>query len=99
MSELESNPLGLPTKTTKKWKVTSKTKRDDERRPLHPMFCPCKNPDTGKKCGNMMRNWDQMFYDQYGMCEACYLKYNSHKEDIAKEMEKQQNEVAGSHNS
>ena len=26
-----------------------------------------------------MRSWDIMFYDQYGMCEECYLKYNDGK--------------------
>ena len=29
-----------------------------------------------------MLNWDEMFYDQYGMCEDCYLKYNKHVDEV-----------------
>tara|TARA_R110000744_G_scaffold9052_4_gene29454 strand:+ start:1367 stop:1651 length:285 start_codon:yes stop_codon:yes gene_type:complete len=87
--KLLSNPLGLPTKETRTWKVHNTTKVKEDHVPMFPSFCPCKEPETGKKCGNFMRGWDQQFYDQYGMCEKCYLKYNSHKEDIADETEKQ----------
>ena len=64
----------LPTRKTKLWKKT--VKKDDDYKPLTPNFCPCKDEETGKKCGKFMRHWDIMFYDQYGMGEQCYLKYN-----------------------
>ena len=64
----------LPTRKTKLWKKT--VKKDDDYKPLTPNFCPCKDEETGKKRGKFMRHWDIMFYDQYGMCEQCYLKYN-----------------------
>ena len=64
----------LPTRKTKLWKKT--VKKDDDYKPLTPNFCPCKDEETGKKCGKFMRHWDIMFYDQYGMCEECYHKYN-----------------------
>ena len=67
----------LPTKKVKLWKKT--VKKSDDYKPLTPNFCPCVSPDTNKKCGNFMRNWDIMFYDQYGMCEECYLKFNDGK--------------------
>ena len=79
MSELESNPLGLPTKTTKKWKVDENTKVKEERRVLFPNFCPHIRSDTNKKCGNYMKNWDQVFYDDYDMCEECYLREKPEK--------------------
>jgi len=28
-----------------------------------------------------MRNWDEMFYEKYGMCEDCYLKYKAHVDE------------------
>ncbi len=59
-----------------------------------PVFCPCKDPDNRKKCGNIMDQKDDWYFEWYGMCETCYIKYNSHKEDIAKEMEKQLTEKA-----
>ena len=83
------NPLGLPLKKVKKWQTKTSTKKSEDWSPRVPMFCPCKDPDTEEKCGNVMYNWDEMFYDQYGMCEECYLKYNSHKEEVAAEMENQ----------
>jgi len=64
----------LPTRKTKLWKKT--VKKDKDYKPLTPNFCSVKDPETGKKCGKFMRSWDIMFYDQYGMCEDCYLKYN-----------------------
>ena len=64
----------LPMRKTKLWKKT--VKKDEGYKPLTPNFCPLVDPETEKKCGNFMRSWDIMFYDQYGMCEQCYLKYN-----------------------
>ena len=64
----------LPTRKTKLWKKT--VKKDKDYKPLTHNFCSVKDPETGKKCGKFMRSWDIMFYDQYGMCEDCYLKYN-----------------------
>jgi len=55
-----------------------------------PLFCPCKSPETGKRCKKIMTDVDDNCFEWYGMCEECYLKYNSHKEEIAEEMEKQQ---------
>ena len=87
------NPLGLPLKKVKRWQTNKKShKKSEDWKPVCPMFCPCKDPDTDEKCGRVMYTWDEMFYEQYGMCEACYLKYNSHKEEIAVEMDKQLSE-------
>jgi|2_EtaG_2_1085320.scaffolds.fasta_scaffold00514_12 hypothetical protein len=84
------NPLDLPLKKVKKWQSHKKVhKKPDDWTPRVPMFCPCRDPETEEKCGNVMYNWDEMFYEQYGMCEKCYMKYNSHKEEVAKEMDKQ----------
>ena len=84
------NPLGLPVKKkTPRGNLKPSLKKAEDWTPRIPMFCPCRDPDTDKRCGNVMRNWDEMFFEQYGMCEECYLKYNSHKEEIAEEMERQ----------
>ena len=40
-----------------------------------------------------MRNWDELFYEQYGMCEECYLKYNSHVDEIKQKMNNELGEV------
>jgi len=47
-------------------------------KPLNPWFCPMKDPDTKEVCGKMMSNWDDMFYNSYGMCQDCAQKYNPH---------------------
>ena len=52
----------LPMRKTKLWKKT--VKKDEGYKPLTPNFCPLVHPDTEKKCGNFMRSWDIMFYDQ-----------------------------------
>ena len=59
----------LPTKKVRRWKTTKGTKVSKDWKPLVPAFCTVVHPDTGKRCGNYMRNWDEMFYEQYGMCE------------------------------
>jgi len=64
----------LPTKQTKLW--NSKVRKDENWKPLRPNFCPCLDEETGKKCGSFMNSWDIMFYEQYGMCEKCYHRYN-----------------------
>jgi len=51
-------------------------KKDESWKPLTPNFCPYVDPETDKKCGKFMHRWDVMFYDDYGMCEECYLKHN-----------------------
>lgn len=68
-----------------KW---SKIKR--EAAPMHPNFCPVIHEDTGKKCNKFMGTWDLDFYSKYGMCETCFLKYNDHINEIAKEWIKQE---------
>ena len=83
----------LPTKKVKRWKVTKSTKVSKEWKPMVPTFCTVIHPDTGKRCGNFMRNWDEMFYEQYGMCEECYLKYNSHFDEIKQKMNNELGEV------
>ena len=66
----------LPTKETKMWQRKESIKKDKDWKPLLPHFCPALDPQTKKKCGNFMNHWDIYFYQQYGMCEKCYLKYN-----------------------
>ena len=51
------------------------------------------DPETNKRCGKFMRNWDEMFYNQYGMCEDCYLKYNSHVDEIKEKLDNAAGEV------
>jgi len=77
MSEIDpaQNPLGLPTKQVKKWQTNKNTKVSEDWRPRVPMFCPWEDPDTEEKCGNVMRNWDEMFYERWKCCEECFLKY------------------------
>lgn len=75
----EPNPLNLPTKEVKKWKVDKKTKVREEKKQLFPNFCPHIRNDTNNKCGNFMRNWDQMYYDKYDMCEECYMREKPEK--------------------
>ena len=76
----------LPTKKVRRWKTTKGTKVSKDWKPLVPAFCTVIHPDSGKRCSNYMRNWDEMFYEQYGMCEECYLKYNSHVDEIKQKM-------------
>ena len=83
----------LPTKKVKRWKISKSTKVSKDWKPMVPTFCTVIHPDTGKRCGNFMRNWDEMFYEQYGMCEECYLKYNSHVDEIKQKMNNELGEV------
>ena len=46
-----------------------------------------------KKCNKFMRNWDEMFYNQYGMCEDCYLKYNAHIDTVKEKLDNEAGEV------
>lgn len=68
----------------------SKIKRESA--PINPNFCPVVHEDTNEKCNKYMGSWDLQFYHQYGMCEDCFHKYNSHIEKIAEEWEKQTKE-------
>ena len=83
----------LPTKKVRRWKTTKGTKVSKDWKPLVPAFCTLVHPDTGKRCGNYMRNWDEMFYEKYGMCEECYLKYNSHVDEIKQKLNNELGEV------
>ena len=56
-------------------------------------FCTVIDPETNKRCGKFMRNWDEMFYEKYGMCEDCYLKYNSHIEEVKQKLDNEVGEV------
>ena len=76
----------LPTKDVKLWKTNEKTKVGKNYSPRIPTFCTVVDPETNKRCGKFMRNWDEMFYNQYGMCEDCYLKYNSHVDEIKEKL-------------
>jgi len=82
----EMNPL--PTRQYKKVVVKESTKKDkDWVNKENPWFCPCKDPETGEKCGRVLTNWDQLFFNQYGMCEKCFAKYNSHIDGIQEKIE------------
>lgn len=83
----------LPTKEVKLWKTTDKTKVPENYSPRIPTFCTVVNPETNKKCNKFMRNWDEMFYNQYGMCEDCYLKYNAHVDAIKEKLDNKTGEV------
>jgi hypothetical protein len=88
MSKEESD-FPLPTKKRKLWNTTSKSlKKDPNWKPAIPNFCPCKDPKTDKRCGRLFHSvWDIQFYEQYGMCETCYIKYNSHLEELGVDVE------------
>ena len=83
----------LPTKEVKLWKTTDKTKVPENYSPRIPTFCAVVDPETNKKCNKFMRNWDEMFYNQYGMCEDCYLKYNAHVDAIKEKLDNKTGEV------
>lgn len=83
----------LPTKEVKLWKTTDKTKVPENYSPRIPTFCTVVNPETNKKCNKFMRNWDEMFYNQYGMCEDCYLKYNAHVDAVKEKLDNKTGEV------
>ncbi len=91
MSEVPSD--FLPTKQVKLWKTNDKTKKDENYSPRVPTFCTVVDPDTDKRCNKFMRVWDEMFYNQYGMCEDCYLKYNAQAEKLKKELDNASGEV------
>ena len=83
----------LPTKEVKLWKTTDKTKVSENYSPRVPTFCTVVDPETNKKCNKCMRNWDEMFYNQYGMCEDCYLKYNAHIDTVKEKLDNKAGEV------
>ena len=83
----------LPTKEVKLWKTTDKTKVPENYSPRIPTFCAVVDPETNKKCNKFMRNWDEMFYNQYGMCEDCYLKYNAHVDAVKEKLDNKTGEV------
>ena len=83
----------LPTKEVKLWKTTDKTKVPENYSPRIPTFCVVVDPETIKKCNKFMRNWDEMFYNQYGMCEDCYLKYNAHIDTVKEKLDNKAGEV------
>ena len=91
MSEVPSD--FLPTKQVKLWKTSKSTKVGENYSPRIPTFCTVIDPETNKRCGKFMRNWDEMFYEKYGMCEDCYLKYNSHIEEVKEKLENAAGEV------
>ena len=83
----------LPIKEVKLWKTSDKTKVGKNYSPRIPTFCTVVDPETNKRCGKFMRNWDEMFYNQYGMCEDCYLKYNAHVDEIKEKLDNAAGEV------
>lgn len=74
------NAFGLPEKRSKHKFVKPQSQKvePEERLPSRPFFCPCKDPETGEKCGKMMDMWDDISYNKHGMCEKCVKKYNPH---------------------
>ena len=91
MSEVPSD--FLPTKQVKLWMTSKSTKVGENYSPRIPTFCTVIDPETNKRCGKFMRNWDEMFYEKYGMCEDCYLKYNSHIEEVKEKLDNAAGEV------
>ena len=91
MSEVPSD--FLPTKQVKLWQTNKNTKVGENYSPRIPTFCPVVDPETNEKCNKFMRNWDEMFYNQYGMCEDCYLKYNAHIDAIKEKLDNKTGEV------
>ena len=91
MSEVPSD--FLPTKQVKLWKTSKSTKVGENYSPRIPTFCTVIDPETNKRCGKFMRNWDEMFYEKYGMWEDCYLKYNSHIEEVKEKLDNAAGEV------
>ena len=91
MSEVPSD--FLPTKQVKLWQTNKNTKVGENYSPRIPTFCPVVAPETNEKCNKFMRNWDEMFYNQYGMCETCYLKYNDHIEKVKEKLGNEAGEV------
>ena len=91
MSEVPSD--FLPTKQVKLWKTSKSTKVGENYSPRIPTFCTVIDPETNKRGGKFMRNWDEMFYEKYGMCEDCYLKYNSHIEEVKEKLDNAAGEV------
>ena len=83
----------LPTKQVKLWQTNKSTKKDESYSPRIPTFCTVVDPETNKRCGKFMRNWDEMFYNKYGMCESCYLKYNAHVDEVKNKLDNAVGEV------
>ncbi len=83
----------LPTKKVKKWHVKESTKVGKNYSPRVPMFCTVIDPETNKRCGKLMGNWDEMFYEKYGLCEDCYLKYNDHVDAVKEKLDNEAGEV------
>ena len=77
----------LPTRQYKRWNTSNPRLKKENHQPLSPYFCPCKDPETSKKCGKYLDEWDALFFNQYGMCADCVKKYNAHIEDINKKVD------------
>ena len=70
---------GIPLKRSKhEWKKPKSQRTTPQNKPLNPWFCPVKDPITGEVCGNMLTIWNELAYNQFGMCEKCAKKYNPH---------------------
>jgi len=69
----------FPVRKYKKVKVTESRKKKTEFKPLIPWFCDFIKPDTNKKCGRILHDWDSIYYNDYGACEDCVNKFNLEK--------------------
>ena len=86
--------MDLPVKETKKFKTGKNRLKSEDWKPSIPNFCPCKDPDTDEKCGNYLRtSWDISFYEQYGMCEKCFIKYNNHLNELGVDVNERTDEL------
>jgi hypothetical protein len=74
----------LPRKVVKRVKSTESRRKRDDWKPLNPNFCDHIIPESGKKCGRFLNEWNTLFYRQYQMCEDCYNKYIKEKVDEIK---------------
>ena len=45
-------------------------------------FCKCRDEETGVVCKKLLRDIDDVFVSNYGMCSDCFLKYNNHLPEL-----------------
>ncbi len=59
------------------WNTDNPRLKKTNHKPLSPYTCPCVDPDTDKKCGKFMDEWDSLFYSEYEACGDCVKKYGA----------------------
>jgi hypothetical protein len=50
-----------------------------------PWFCEVKDPETGIRCGRLLKEIDDGYIELYGMCRECFYKYNPQLTEIENE--------------